>query len=103
MPRKPFESKDPEEIRTYGCDFSASLAEGETIVAPTVTVTVADGSEAHADPDDMKDGAATIDGAVILQKLRGGAAGNSYAIRFEAVTSAGHCFVEVGFLPVRGA
>lgn len=92
-------AKDPEERFWLTFDFSAALDAGETIASNTVAISVRSGSDAT--PTAVLDGAPSLSGASILQRVKDGVDGASYLLRCAATTSADRVLVLGGVLPVR--
>ena len=74
-----WEPKDPAERFAVSFDFSAELT---TITGATVTVQTLRGTDVA--PENVLDGAAQIDGAKVLQRIKAGQHKCTYKLRCEA-------------------
>jgi hypothetical protein len=98
MNRKPhqFDPKRVAEIYVVGIDFAALTA---TPSAPAVTAEWLEGT-ADATPAAMLQGAATVTGSVVTQKLVGGVSGAAYRLLFQADAPDGSRYIEEALLRV---
>ncbi len=96
---KNVETKDPSERKLCKFDFTNDLQSGETITATAFTVTLAKGTDAA--PSAILDGAPTVSGSVVVQRVVGGANNADYDIRCEATTSLTLVHVVQGRVAVR--
>ena len=72
-----FDDKDP--AAKVWCEFDFSrTASGTTVASPNITIAVVSGTDAG--PDLALDGAATVSGTKVLQRVRGGLDGVVYAL-----------------------
>lgn len=93
--------KDPEETVILTFDFSKALDSGETIQSAVTSALVQTGTDPT--PGNLISGAASFsnqDGKV-LQKVTGGVAGVTYAVRCKATTSSDKVLVLAATLPVK--
>ena len=93
-----FEPKISAGVEARLFDFTSQLAVGETLVTPTVTVTVYSGVDAS--PLSMLSGSATVSGKQIRQLFTGGTAGVIYDLRCGVTTSAGQTLEQTAYLAV---
>lgn len=93
-----FSEKKVGESVLLGFDMVRLLGVGEQITAASFSVSVLRGVD--ADPSAMKDGAATISGAQVKQRIKNGVAGCYYTIEVAATTNAGNIYIERGTLEV---
>lgn len=93
-----FSDKDPEEVLILTFNFSELTA---AVTLPDVSITRKSGT-ADASPGNVLDGAPSISGAKVLQRVKGGTAGTDYALRCK-VTADGQTYVLSAILPVRTA
>lgn len=93
-------SKDPAEIVDVSFEFTAELgAETITPLSPVVTVALVSGVD--ADPSAILQGAASIVGGVVLQRVRQGVDKCDYHMRCVVDTDSGRRLVRSLVLPVR--
>ena len=90
-----FSSKTPNEIVPLSFDFSAVLTLVSAVAS--LTISVVDGTD--ADVATMLDGAAEIQGPIVVQMVRGGVDGVTYELRCLAANGAER-YELVGQLPV---
>jgi phage gp36-like protein len=90
-----FTDKDPADIITLNFDFSA---DADAVTSPTVTATVVQGTD--PDPALILVGAATVEGAVVRQRVQGGLAGVDYGLICRATNGDDSLSIEA-ILPVR--
>lgn len=90
-------AKDPAEVFAVAFDFSRLLADitGATVTAATISGPVDLGSN-------VIDGAATIDGLTVLQRIHAGVDGADYLLRCVASNGV-ETYVLAATLPVRAA
>ena len=82
--------KQPAEKLTIGVDFDNALGTGESISSASVTaIDLSDGSDASST---ILDGAYSIDGSVIAQKVKAGDDDKQYKITIKTTTDAPHIF-----------
>lgn len=93
-----FSDKKAAERVRVGVDFVRLMAAGETIATAAVVASVLRGTDAT--PEDLLDGAGSIDGTTIWQELQDGTPGVYYTLEFMATTSLGHVFIERATLEV---
>lgn len=93
-----FAPKDPAEAVFYGIDFSALLADGETISSATPLLRALTKDDAGTAA--MLSGSAVITGAVVTQKIINGLAGNTYRFGISITTSTGQIFIDAGDIAV---
>lgn len=93
--------KDPTEIVPVTFDFAPDIASGATVTPVSVTVTVINGSDSN--PGDVLQGAASAVGAKVVQWIKAGQAGVSYAIRCVATATDGQTLVLTSRLDVVAA
>lgn len=86
-----FTPKRVSESEIFAVDYTALLAEGETITSAVWSNSVKSGVDAN--PGAMISGGATITGPMVMQTLTGGVAGVSYWPICTAVTSLGQTIV----------
>lgn len=86
-----FSPKRAGEDEVFTVDFAPLLAAGETITSPVWTITPVNGSDPSA--ASMIDGAASISGTKVSQKIKGGVPGLRYAPICTAQTSAGQTLI----------
>lgn len=91
--------KDPAEIITVTFDFSALAT---TISSAVVESSVVRGRD-DASPQSIVSGANSVDGALVMQRIAGGQAGTTYALRCTAQDSDGEVHVLTAALPVQTA
>lgn len=90
--------KDTGETDTLWFDYSAELADGETLVSAVITVSVLSGTDAS--PSSLLFGSPTVSGGYILQSITGGVRNVNYLIRCLASTSAGRILAAVASMEV---
>lgn len=93
------DAKDPVEVIALEFDYAAELGVATLTGAPVVAVTAHRGVD--ADPAAMLYGAPVVEGASVVQLLRGGLAGVTYKAKCQATLSDGRVLVLSGLLPVR--
>lgn len=91
--------KDPEETITVTFDFSA---EADTLSAAVITASVVEGLN-DASPETIIDGARTISGPLVIQRISGGQHGTTYALRCVANDIDGEVLVLTAALKVQTA
>lgn len=96
-PNTTFSPKSPAEAIFYGIDFGPLLGTGESVSSASAHIRATQGADEGA--AGMLDGAASIAGAVVRQKVRGGVAGVTYQLAATVVTTSGQVFVEA--VPLR--
>lgn len=79
-------------------DFTSLLAVGETILTQVVTATVYSGTDAN--PQNIIDGATSVNGAVISQLITGGVLGVIYELLCKVTTIQGQTLELSGYLAV---
>ena len=94
-----FTPKDPGETEIFTFDFTAALGTGESIITAAVACTVVSGVDAGAAA--MVDGAAQIDGTLVVQKIQAGISGNRYTLIATVTTSAGQTLMLAGGLSIQ--
>lgn len=93
------DSKFVLEALSYYGDFQQSLQAGETIVTPSVSISLLSGIDPN--PNAMKYGSISIhNGTVLEQKVRQGIAGCIYEILFTVVTSLSNTLTQQTLLAV---
>lgn len=93
-----FSEKDPTEAITYAADF-AKILDGATLSSASVTLTVAEGTDASA--ASMLFGSPSVSSATFVKQRIGlGVNGVTYRVNFNAQTSAGDTVVAAVYLPV---
>lgn len=90
-----FKDKDPADVVTVAFDFTAMAA---AVTLPEVTCTVAEGTDPA--PGVVLQGAPSINGAVVLQRVKSGLNGATYALQCLAYNGADRYSIEA-LLPVR--
>ena len=91
--------KDPAEKLDVEFDFADEIAPGETISSAVQSVPVRTGTDAS--PSALLDGAASIVGLGVIQRVKAGVSGVAYVLRSEVTLSSGRVLVLAGILPVR--
>jgi hypothetical protein len=91
--------KDPSEIISLSFDFSALLAVGETLSAPSLNLSVLHGVD--ADVGSMLTGVSIIAGGIVSHLVRVGVDTTDYLATCLAATSQGQTLKLSGILPVR--
>lgn len=86
-----FTPKRFNEVEVFTVDFSLLLASGETISSAAWSITVVQGADANAAT--MIQGAASISGSKVSQKISGGVPGARYAPTCTVQTSNGQTLV----------
>ena len=94
------DNKDPEEIVDVSFDYTKDLG-AEAIQAATPVVSIAVVSGADPDQSGMLQGAPTIQGAIVFQRVRLGLANVDYRLRCIVTTNAGRKLVLSMQVPVR--
>lgn len=94
-----FSPKDPGETVFLAFDFSALMTTGLTLSTPVCTAVTRSGTDAA--PSAVLSGSPTITGSKLVQRVTGGVALATYAIKAQVDASDGSRFVLVGLLPVR--
>ena len=95
-------AKSPGETYKVAFDFAALLEEGETLSGtPSVAVTLLAGTDAN--PAELLDGAAAIQGTRVRQRVRGGVDGCVYSLTATVQTSSSNTWQLPFRLPVRNA
>ncbi len=93
----PLPIKDPEEVKTITFDFSA---DAETINSAAVTPTYLSGA-ADAAPADVLEGSPSVNGSLVMQRVKTGQDGTNYAIRCKGVDADGEVHIISVELPVK--
>jgi len=93
--------KDPTEIVPITFDFAPDIASGATVTPVSVDVSVLNGEDSA--PGDMLQGAASATGAKVVQWIKAGKAGVSYAMRCVATATDGQTLVLTSRLDVVAA
>lgn len=71
--------KGPAEVVPLSFDFTADIATGATVAVISVTATVVSGADAS--PSNLLQGAAVVTGATVVQWIKAGVSGVSYAVQ----------------------
>ena len=90
--------KTPDEIVDLSFDYSANLGDSETISSATVTAHLKKGVDAN--PENTLFGIATVAGALVYQRVTGGADKNLYVYKCLVDTSIGRRLELDAFLPI---
>ncbi len=88
--------KQAGETQTYQFDFSALLADGETISTQSVAASVYSGTDAS--PSAIISGSASASGDIVSQKITAGTEGVIYELTCTITTSAGQTLQLSGYL-----
>jgi hypothetical protein len=102
---KAFDPKDPQETLQYEFDFTLALKTGETITSVLVDVFFLNGNTvpSQQDLDGMIDGANSVSGARVFQRITGGVSGNTYVVSVIVTTSLSQEIKQSAILPVISA
>ena len=92
-------AKDPAEIITVAFDFSSLTS---SVTSPGLTVSAASGKE-DANASAMISGSPAVAGAEVRQRIIGGQAGTTYALRCVVDAADGSRYVLTALLPVETA
>ena len=93
--------KDAEEKIPFVFNFQPDMETSESISSALLTVAVVAGADGN--PAAMLDGASSIVGGLVRQRIMGGITGNTYRVRCKVTLSSGNVFVLAGLLPIREA
>ena len=93
-----FSFKYTTENELFTFDYSPILAASETISSAACNVIVMDGTDAN--PNAIKQGSPSIQGAKVVQRVSGGTSSVTYRLEMTVTTSLTNVYTLVGDLPV---